>query len=171
MHCRIVPWGGLPGVALCWVTKGRRAIGWRRFDHDRLGRPVIDKYLVSPETVWDPGAQLLSQCIVVANSARTLYLSGQTAITADGRFEGVGDVETQIRLSFENIRLILDAAGGTLDNVVKLTVYFVDLDDLDTYTGILGELFPKMRPAQTVVEVSRLALDELLIEIDATAVL
>lgn len=163
--------GRITGCPIVLGHNRRRAVGWRWHDHDRLGRPVIDKYLVSPKTVWDPGAQLLSQCIVVANPARTLYLSGQTAITADGQFGGVGDVEAQIRLSFENIRLILDAAGGTLDNVVKLTVYFVNLGDLDTYTGILGELFPKIRPAQTVVEVSRLAMDELLIEIDATAVL
>ncbi|ORI18053.1 hypothetical protein BJD99_13750 [Rhodococcus sp. 1163] len=131
----------------------------------------MDKYVLSPETVWDPGAQLLSQCVVVENADRTLYLSGQTSITADGRFAGIGDVSAQIRLAFENIRLILDAAGGTLANVVKLTVYFTDLGDLDTYTGILGELFVESRPAQTVVEISRLAMDELLIEIDAIAVL
>ena len=118
--------------------------------------------------MWDPGAQLLSQCVVVRDVERTLYLSGQTAITADGSFAGVGDVDAQIRLSFENIRLILDAAGGALDNVVKLTVYF---RDLDIYTGILGELFPETRPAQTVVEVARLAMPELLVEIDAVAVL
>nr|WP_296776856.1 RidA family protein [Rhodococcus sp. (in: high G+C Gram-positive bacteria)] len=131
----------------------------------------MDKYVISPGTVWDPGAQLLSQCVAVENASKTLYLSGQTAITADGQFEGVGDVEAQIRLSFENIRLILDAAGGTLANVVKLTVYFADVSNLDTYTAILGELFPETRPAQTVVEVSRLAMPELLIEIDAVAVL
>ncbi len=121
--------------------------------------------------MWDPGAQLLSQCVVVRDVERTLYLSGQTAITADGSFDGVGDVDAQIRLSFENIRLILDAAGGALDNVVKLTVYFRDIGDLDIYTGILGELFPETRPAQTVVEVARLAMPELLVEIEAVAVL
>lgn len=131
----------------------------------------MNKYVVSPETVWDPGAQLLSQCVVVEQVAKTLYLSGQTAITADGQFAGVDDIDAQIRLSFENIRLILDAAGGTLDNVVKLTVYFQDLGNLDTYTAILGQLYPETRPAQTVVEVARLAMPELLIEIDAVAVL
>ncbi|OLT34290.1 hypothetical protein BJF84_07960 [Rhodococcus sp. CUA-806] len=131
----------------------------------------MDKQVLSPSTVWDPGAQLLSQCVVVRDVERTLYLSGQTAITADGSFDGVGDVDAQIRLSFENIRLILDAASGALDNVVKLTVYFRDIGDLDIYTGILGELFPETRPAQTVVEVARLAMPELLVEIDAVAVL
>lgn len=131
----------------------------------------MNKNVISPDTVWDPGAQLLSQCVAVEHASTTLYLSGQTAITADGQFAGIGDVATQIRLAFENIRLIVDAAGGTLDNVVKLTVYFIDLRNLDTYTGILGELFPETRPAQTVVEISRLAMPELLIEIDAVAVL
>ncbi|NIL74332.1 MULTISPECIES: RidA family protein [Nocardiaceae] len=127
--------------------------------------------MLSPDTVWDPGEQLLSQCVVTSNASRTLYLSGQTAITADGRFAGIDDVEAQIRLAFENIRLILAAADGTLDDVVKVTVYFVDIGNLDTYTRILGELFPQTRPAQTVVEVARLAMPELLIEIDAVAVL
>lgn len=131
----------------------------------------MNKYVLSPDTVWDPGAQLLSQCVVVEQAAKTLYLSGQTAITADGQFEGIGDIEAQIRLSFENIRLIVAAAGGSLDNVVKLTVYFADLSNLDIYTSILGELFPDARPAQTVVEIARLAMPELLIEIDAVAVL
>lgn len=131
----------------------------------------MDMRVVSPVSVWDPGAQLLSQCIAVRNASTTLYLSGQTAITADGEFAGIGDVEAQIRLAFENIRLIVDAAGGTLENVVKLTVYFVDIAHLDTYTAVLGELFPETRPAQTVVEVVRLAMPELLIEIDAVAAL
>ncbi|OZF50060.1 hypothetical protein CH293_16460 [Rhodococcus sp. 14-2470-1b] len=131
----------------------------------------MDKRVVSPVSVWDPGAQLLSQCVAVENASTTLYLSGQTAITEDGEFAGIGDVEAQIRLAFENIRLIVDAAGGTLENVVKLTVYFVDIAHLDTYTAVLGELFPETRPAQTVVEVARLAMPELLIEIDAVAAL
>ncbi|MBY6413516.1 RidA family protein [Rhodococcus sp. BP-252] len=131
----------------------------------------MTRKVLSPDTVWDPGEQLLSQCVVTSNASRTLYLSGQTAITADGRFAGIDDVEAQIRLAFENIRLILAAADGTLDDVVKVTVYFVDIGNLDTYTRILGELFPQTRPAQTVVEVARLAMPELLIEIDAVAVL
>jgi 2-iminobutanoate/2-iminopropanoate deaminase len=80
-------------------------------------------------------------------------------------------VETQIRTSFDNISSLLIAAGGSLTHVVKLTAYFTDMAALDTYTRILGEVFPTSRPAQTVLQVARLAMPELLVELDATAVL
>jgi 2-iminobutanoate/2-iminopropanoate deaminase len=131
----------------------------------------VDKQLVLPSTVWDPARHLFSQCVAVTDIQRTLYLAGQTSIDAHGNVIGIDDVEQQIRLSFTNIAAIVSAAGGTLDNVVKLTAYFVDMTALDIYTRVLGELFPTMRPAQTVVQVVRLAMPELLIEIEATAVL
>jgi enamine deaminase RidA (YjgF/YER057c/UK114 family) len=131
----------------------------------------VDKHLILPATVWDPGVHLFSQCVAVTGAHQTLYLAGQTSIDADGTIVGVDDVEFQIRFSFANIAAIVAAAGGTLDNVVKLTAYFVDMAALDIYTQILGELFPVMRPAQTVVQVVRLAMPELLIELDATAVI
>ena len=125
---------------------------------------------IQPSTVWDPADQLLSQCIAVSDVRQTLYLSGQTAIEAGGGIAGVGDAERQIRVSFSNIEAILAEAGAGLAAVVKLTCYFRDLSDLATYTRVLGELFPVVRPAQTVVEVSALALPELLVELDAIAV-
>jgi enamine deaminase RidA (YjgF/YER057c/UK114 family) len=130
----------------------------------------MDRRIISPPTVWDTGAELFAQCTAVTGAQQVLYLAGQTSISAAGEIVGIDDPEQQIRLSFENVRLILVAAGATLADVVKLTVYFTDLDNLPLYTRILGELYPVARPSQTVVQVARLALPELLIEIDATAV-
>lgn len=108
---------------------------------------------------------------MVTNPTRTVYLAGQTSIDENGDIIGVGDVETQIRTSFANIATILAHVGGTIEDVAKITAYFVDMAALPVYTQVLGELFPKVRPSQTVVEVVRLAMPELLVEIDATAVL
>jgi 2-iminobutanoate/2-iminopropanoate deaminase len=131
----------------------------------------MDKSLVSPSTIWDPAEHLFSQCVAVTGVQQTLYLAGQTSIDAHGTIVGVDDVEQQIRLAFANIAAIVTDAGGSLDNVVKLTAYFLDMTALDIYTRVLGEIFPTMRPAQTVVQVVRLAMPELLVELDATAVL
>ncbi len=131
----------------------------------------MDKQVLQPDDVWDPGPHLFSQAVVVTGATRFVYLAGQTSIDADGAIVGVDDVETQIRTSFDNIGRLLAAAGAALSDVVKLTAYFTDMAALDTYTRILGEVFPTVRPAQTVVQVVRLAMPELLVELDATAVL
>jgi 2-iminobutanoate/2-iminopropanoate deaminase len=132
----------------------------------------MNKETLMPAGIWNPGSHLFSQCIVVTGAEKTLYLAGQTSIDANGKILGEWNAEEQIRVSFANIATIVAAAGGTLENVVKLTVYFVDLEaTLGTYTRVLGDLFPAARPSQTVVQVTRLAMPELLIEIDATAVL
>lgn len=127
--------------------------------------------MLQPTNVWAPGEHLFAQCVAVTDARQTLYLAGQTSIDAEGTIIGAGDVETQIRLSFANIAAILAEAGGTLDNVVKLTVYLLDMAALPIYTRVLGELFPESRPSQTVVQVSALAMAELLVEIDAIAAL
>ena len=131
----------------------------------------MNKQILQPPTVWDPAEHLFSQCVAVREVQQTLYLAGQTSIDANGTVIGIDDVEVQIRLAFDNIAAIVGHAGGRLDNVVKLTAYFVDMTSLAVYTQLLGEFFPSKRPAQTVVQVVRLAMPDLLVELDATAVL
>lgn len=131
----------------------------------------MEKTAIQPSNIWHPGEHLFSQATLVRNAARTLYLAGQTSIDERGTIVGVGDVEQQIRLSFNNIATIVGEVGGTLHNVVKLTAYFTDISSLPVYTRVLGELFPEVRPSQTVVQVVSLAMPELLVEIDATAAL
>jgi 2-iminobutanoate/2-iminopropanoate deaminase len=126
---------------------------------------------LTPPDVWNPQEHLFSQCVRVRGAQETLYLAGQTAIDADGEFVGVGDIAVQVATCFDNIEAIVRAAGGTFANVVKLTAYFKDMDYLETYTQELGRRLPERRPAQTVVQVVSLAMPELLVELDAVAVL
>lgn len=124
-----------------------------------------------PEGVWDSSVFGFSQAVKVREAQEVVYISGQTAFDSQGQLEGEDDIEVQVRSSFENVKRIVKAAGGAMDNIVKLTVYFLDLGALEQYTAILGEYFPDDPPSQTVVEVNRLAIPGLLIEIEATAVL
>ncbi|MGF1472856.1 MAG: RidA family protein [Rubrobacteraceae bacterium] len=131
----------------------------------------MKKEILFPADVWDSSVYGFSQAVKVRDAREVVYISGQTAFDSQGQLVGEDDVETQIRSSFENVKRIVQAAGGDMNNVVKLTVYFLDLDALEQYRAILREYFPDEAPSTTVVEVSRLALPGFLIEVEATAVL
>ncbi len=108
-----------------------------------------------------------------ANGVRagdTIYVSGQVALDAAGRLVGPGDVVAQTRQCLDNVKLVLAAAGATLADVVKVTVYLADADDRPRVNEVRKAYFGANRPASTLVEVSRLALPGLLVEIEAIAV-
>jgi len=100
----------------------------------------------------------------------TVYVSGQVALDAAGRLVGPGDVVAQTRQTLDNVKAVLAAAGATLDEVVKVTVYLADVDDRPRVNEVRKAYFGQNRPASTLVEVSRLAIEGLLVEIDAVAV-
>ena len=90
---------------------------------------------------------------------------------SDGNIVGKGIPGEQVQQIFENMKLVLEDAGATFENVVKLNAYFVNIDHLDEYSKIMSNYFPTGYPAQTVVEIKRLALPDLLMEVEAYAVL
>jgi 2-iminobutanoate/2-iminopropanoate deaminase len=92
------------------------------------------------------------------------------ALDGEGRLVGPGDVVAQTRQVLENIRQVLHAGGATLDDVVKVTVYLANVDDRPRINDVRQAYFGANRPASTLVEVSRLALPGLLVEIEAVAV-
>jgi 2-iminobutanoate/2-iminopropanoate deaminase len=103
---------------------------------------------------------------VVAGDA--LYISGIVPVDADGRVVG-DDVVAQVRQVFAIMAQVLAAAGATAADVVKVTVYLLDIDDRPKINPVRQEFFGTTRPASTLVEVSRLAVDGALLEIEAVA--
>jgi len=99
-----------------------------------------------------------------------IVISGQASISADGVVMHLGDFRAQVRRTFENLQLVLKEAGATLDDIVKLGVYLVNMNNLPDYGAVQAEFFKGPMPAQTVVEISSLALSGMMIEIEATAV-
>jgi reactive intermediate/imine deaminase len=109
-----------------------------------------------------------------ANGVRagdTVYVSGQVALDAAGRLVAPGDVVGQTRQALDNVKTVLAAAGATLDDVVKVTVYLANVDDRPRVNEVRKAYFGANRPASTLVEVSRLAIAGLLVEIEAIAVI
>lgn len=103
-------------------------------------------------------------------AGNTIYVSGQGALDEHGVLVGRGDVVAQTRKVLDNMTLALAAAGATLDDVVKVTVYLANVDDRPRVNEVRKEYFKDNRPASTLIEISRFAIEGMLIEIEAVAV-
>jgi len=103
-------------------------------------------------------------------AGKAIYVSGQGAIAEDGTVVGRGDVVAQTRKVLDNLTLALAAAGATLDDVVKVTVYLANVDDRPKVNEVRKAYFKDNKPASTLIEISRFAIEGMLIEIDAIAV-
>ncbi len=107
---------------------------------------------------------------VVANGV--VYLRGQIGQNLDTRESvGIGDVEAQAEKAMANIAMLLDEAGSSLDDVVKVVVYLIDPRYRETVYQVMGRWLKGVFPVSTGIVVSALARPEWLVEIDATAVI
>ncbi|MFI5732928.1 RidA family protein [Kribbella sp. NPDC051587] len=113
-----------------------------------------------------------NQAELVSGHTRTLYCAGQTSMNADGKPEHAGDLGAQLALSLDNLEAVLAEAGMSLADVVRLNVYTTDVDTLFSEYGVLaGRLGTAgVAPATTMLGVTRLAIPDLLVELEATAV-
>ncbi|HYT25495.1 MAG TPA: RidA family protein [Actinomycetota bacterium] len=110
--------------------------------------------------------------VVEVTAGRPVYIAGQVALDPAGALVGPGDLRAQARQVFDNLRAALEAVGATFDQVVKLNYYLVDATQLPVVREVRDEyLNPRQLPASTAVEVRRLVRDDLLIEIEAVAVI
>ena len=96
-----------------------------------------------------------------------LYCSGQIALNVQGELVGT-DIESQTRQVFTNISHVLSAAGATLDDVVKTTVFLQDMNDFTAMNAVYGSSFVNAKPARSTVQVARLPKDAL-VEIEVIA--
>ncbi|WP_424951462.1 RidA family protein [Deinococcus sp.] len=108
---------------------------------------------------------------VEVRGGRTVYISGQIALNAQGQLVGLGDFEAQARQVFGNLALALASAGMTFSHVVKLGLYVTDMAHLATIRRVRDEFIDVGRPpASTLVQVVALATPDLMFEAEAIAV-
>jgi 2-iminobutanoate/2-iminopropanoate deaminase len=98
-----------------------------------------------------------------------VFVSGQGAIDEDGQIVGVGDFDAQAEQVFRNLARVLEAGGSSLSRVVKVTIFLTDMSNFGKIVELRGKWFTPPYPADTIVEVSSLALPELEVEIEAIA--
>ena len=118
---------------------------------------VVEPFGIFSSAAWQP-------------EGRVLHISGHVSQDADGRTVGQGDMEAQTRQVLENIRDVLTSVGGTMDDVVKVTVFVTDVAEISKIHAVRSEFFNKPYPASTLVQVAQLIDPDWLIEIEAVAV-
>ena len=108
---------------------------------------------------------------VEAPAGRTVYVSGQVSMDAEGNVVGEGDVGAQMEKVLENVATVLEEADGTLGDVVKVTVFIVDMGHYDEIHEVRRRFFEEPYPASSMIEVSALIDPRLLVEVEAIAVI
>ena len=108
--------------------------------------------------------------IVEVNRGKTVYIAGQVAFDASGAVVGKQDFIAQTRQVMENLKAALAAVGATFDNVVKVNTYVTDISQIQALREVRSAYFGANPPASTLVQVVALAHPDLMIEIEAVAV-
>jgi len=125
---------------------------------------IAPSTLATPQGAWSPA-------ILSEGGRRTLYISGLVARDPSGEVVGVGDYHAQTKQVCENLKSAVEAAGGTLADIVSVTVFVCDVEQFQTIHEVRRQYFPKDPPASSMVQITRLVDKRCLIEINAIAVL
>ena len=112
-----------------------------------------------------------SQAWKIDKCQSMVFVSGQASLSSDGEVLHEEDFSGQAHVTLENIKTVLGDAGASLKDVIKLGIFLTDMKHFPTFVNILGEYFPGEKPANTVLGVRSLALPDLLIEVEAIAVI
>ncbi len=132
----------------------------------------MEKTIINPPSLARPSGFNHG---IAATSGRLLFLAGQTASDKEGRIVAPGDIVAQYTQVLRNLQTVVETAGGTMQDIVKITIFVIDRDDYRANLPALGKahrtFFGSYYPATALLEISRFFQDEALIEIEGLAVL
>ena len=129
----------------------------------------MTREFINPPDLATPPSNMYNHVVKVGN---TVYIAGQVSRGLDGRTVHVGDPEAQIRQVWANLEKAVTAAGGSLRDIVKTTTYVVGAENLGKIRAVRAGLLPaEGRPTSTTLLVAGLADPDLLVEVEAVAVL
>lgn len=131
---------------------------------------MAERTTLQPDGTWDTRDRAFSQGVVVDGGRRMVFVAGQAAFDEHEQVVGRGDVGIQTRKTLENLEIVLAAGGASLDDVASITVYLMDIRHMSAMQQVRAEFWPDRPPASSGIQVSALAHPDLLVEIDAVAV-
>jgi enamine deaminase RidA (YjgF/YER057c/UK114 family) len=125
----------------------------------------------NPPSLWPRNGRAFNHGVVEPEGKR-VHITGQVAWDAEGNIVGLGDCERQTRKSFDNVEAILAAVGGRLEDIVSMTIFFLDRADLPAIQKVRAErLSPETAPASILIQTPGLVVPELLVELVPVAVI
>lgn len=130
---------------------------------------MVERQSVQTNTPWEPIVGY-ARAVRVRGVSETIYVTGTTATDEHGELVGAGDAGAQTRQALANIEGALVRLGASLADVVRTRIYVTDIARWEEVGRVHGEVFGAIRPATTMVEVSRLIDARMLVEIEAEAV-
>ncbi len=125
---------------------------------------------INPEAVFDPQKVGPFSAGVIAGPGRLLFVSGMAAVDRDMRIVGEGDVKAQTQKTLENLLAVVEAAGGGVEDIVSVNVFLTDMGDYQAMNEVRKEFFKGNPPASTAIGIQSLVSPDLLVEINAVAV-
>lgn len=126
---------------------------------------------MNPDTVASPGGNYSHAVRIETGDGALLFVSGQVALDPRGNLVGEGDMVRQTEQVFDNLKAVLEANGGTFEDVVKISTFLTDMSQLQAVRDVRGRYLADPPPASTTVEVSSLFRPEALIEVEVVAAL
>ena len=126
------------------------------------------KQIINPPNMAKP----TGYSYAVKKTGSPVFISGQVALDAQGKLVGEDNAEAQVEQVFQNLRTVVEAAGGTMDDVVKLNIYVTDAKYRPPVAAARQRHFKENQyPASTYVVITALAVPQLLVEIEAVAII
>lgn len=128
---------------------------------------MSDRVKYSSGTKWEPIVGY-SRAIRVG---KIVHVSGTTATDGEGKLVGIGDPGKQAVQALDNVRKALEAVGSKVEDVVRTRIYVTDISRWEEVGKAHGAVFKEIRPATSMIEVKKLINPEILVEIEAEAIL
>ena len=133
----------------------------------------VERKNIFPDTLYRRvvGGHLLYAPVVAVRGGTTIYVSGLVSRDKQGNVIGKGNMAAQITQVGENLRLSLEAAGGTLKDLVRTCTYVTDIDEFFKHVDVRQKYFGEALPTSSTIGVSRLSHPDFMVEVEAFAVI